>query len=474
MIFSSATFLFLFLPIVLALYMLCSGIRARNIVLLIASLFFYTWGEAQYVLVLLVSILCTRSFGTRIAGSDGARRKLWLFLALTINLILLVYFKYANFLLDNVNEVLAWLEVAPIEYKDVRLPLGISFFTFQAISYLIDVYRGQSRAQPGFVGVALYISLFPQLVAGPIVRYASVEKQISHRTVTASDFADGARRFITGLAKKLLVANTLGAMADDIFAASPDQLLVSTAWIGVCCYALQIYFDFSGYSDMAIGLGRMLGFRFGENFNYPYTSRSIQEFWRRWHISLSSWFRDYVYIPLGGSRRGNWRTGFNLLLVFVLCGIWHGASWTFVIWGLFHGFFLILERLVPGIARLPRVASHIYVIAVVLVSWVFFRSDDLPTALDFLRTMAGFNSADAAMSLAFFADPKVYITLAFAVVLSTPVARRVVYAGHPSQSIQQWAGYRLILSDGVLLVLFGLCIVTIAGGTYDPFIYFRF
>lgn len=456
------------------MYALCQSLRARNIVLLIASLFFYTWGEAQYVLVLLVSILCTRSFGLRISNSQGAKKKFWLILALSINLILLIYFKYANFLLDNINEVLSWAEIAAIEYKDVRLPLGISFFTFQAISYLIDVYRGQSKPQQGFLGVALYISLFPQLVAGPIVRYASVEKQLHKRKVSVSDFADGARRFITGLAKKLLIANTLGALADDIFAASPDQLLVTTAWVGVCCYALQIYFDFSGYSDMAIGLGRMLGFRFPENFNYPYISRSIQEFWRRWHISLSSWFRDYVYIPLGGSRRGAWRTGFNLLLVFVLCGIWHGASWTFVLWGLFHGFFLILERIFPAIGRLPAVAGHVYVIAVVLVSWVFFRSDNLPMALEYLQTMAGFNNADAAMSLAFFAGPKLYITLVIGLILCTPVARHLIFAGHPSQDVRHWNGLRLTLSDLALVVLFVLCTITIAGGTYDPFIYFRF
>jgi len=345
MLFSYPTFLFGFLPIILTLYFL-SPWKAKNAILLTASLFFYAWGESFYVLVMIVSILSNHAFGIRIGRlsselpNENKKRKILLAYGVAVNLLLLGWFKYANFLFENINVALNWIDVDPIVIKDVHLPLGISFFTFQAISYLVDVYRNVTPAQPSRYKLGLYISLFPQLIAGPIVRYHDVAGQIEIRTHSIELFSSGVQRFVFGLAKKMLVANPLGLVADTVFAQSASDLSSPVAWLGIISYSLQIYFDFSGYSDMAIGLGRMFGFRFLENFNYPYISKSIQEFWTRWHISLSTWFRDYLYFPLGGSRCSSTRTYINLIIVFFLCGFWHGASWNFIVWGLIHGFFL--------------------------------------------------------------------------------------------------------------------------------------
>ncbi|MFC1664598.1 MBOAT family O-acyltransferase [Pseudomonadota bacterium] len=318
--------MFLFLPLVLVSYLVVGKVFARNAVLLFSSLFFYAWGEAGYIVVLLVSIFANYQFGLRISKASANGRQVYLFLAIAINIAVLGYYKYANFILDNFNLALQWFELAPIDYKPIHLPLGISFFTFQAISYIVDIYRGISKPQKNYFGVALYISMFPQLIAGPIVRYNSIEKALNKRSLNSADFADGARRFVIGLSKKLLIANAVGQAADDIFALPAGSINASVAWFGAVCYAIQIYFDFSGYSDMAIGLGRMFGFKYPENFNYPYISRTVQEFWRRWHITLSSWFRDYVYIPLGGNRGHPFRTYINLVIVFLLTGLWHGAG----------------------------------------------------------------------------------------------------------------------------------------------------
>ena len=349
MLFTSPVFLFLFLPLVLGLYVFLPS-KWRNAWLLIASLFFYAWGETFYTLIMLASITANYVFGLLIEWQrDTAAMRPLMVGAVVVNLLLLIGFKYANFLLRSLNVLLGHLGIAPLYLAPVHLPIGISFFTFHALSYVIDVYRADARGQKNFVRVALYVTLFPQLIAGPILRFHQVADQFVRRQVSLPLFAAGVRRFLVGFGKKVLIANTLAVPADAIFGADSATLSSGAAWLGIVCYTLQIYFDFSGYSDMAIGLGKMFGFRFPENFNYPYVSRSIKEFWRRWHISLSTWFRDYLYIPLGGNRVSSWRNHLNLVIVFFLCGLWHGASWTFVIWGLYHGVFLVIER--PVVSR---------------------------------------------------------------------------------------------------------------------------
>ena len=338
MVFSAPIFLFLFLPIVLALYFVTPS-RMRNPLLLGASLVFYGWGEPRFVAVMLASALV--NYGFALAIGAGTRRRLLLSLAITVNLGLLAVYKYSDFAVANVNTLLGWTGVPLLARPGLILPLGISFFTFHAVSYLMDVYRGRVPAQRNPLDVALYIALFPQLIAGPIVRYATIAPEIARRRTTWDGLVWGIRRFVVGLGKKVLIANTLARPADAVFGLPPSEMSAGLAWLGVACYALQIYFDFSGYSDMAIGLARIFGFPFPENFRYPYVSRSLTEFWRRWHISLSTWFRDYLYVPLGGNRRGPARVYLNLVVVFVFCGLWHGASWTFLVWGLFHGVFLV-------------------------------------------------------------------------------------------------------------------------------------
>src|SRR5215469_14568338 len=379
MVFSSPIFLFLFLPITLGVYFLLPW-RARNLWLLGVSLVFYGWGEPKFVLVMLASIVINFLLALWI---DHARKRgggrLPLTAAVVANIGLLAIFKYTDFITGNLNALLAQLHVSPLALTGIALPIGISFFTFHALSYVIDVYRGEAPAQRNPFTIGLYISLYSQLIAGPIIRYHDVAEQLDKRSVERADFAYGVERFVVGLGKKVLLANTLAVPADLIFSIPGEQLTLPVAWLGLACYTLQIYFDFSGYSDMAIGLGRMLGFRFKENFNYPYVSQSMTEFWRRWHISLSSWFRDYLYVPLGGNRISNARTYFNLCVVFLLCGLWHGAAWTFVAWGAAHGALLVIERLGLGrvLARAPRPVRHAYVLAAVMATWVLFRSNDL-------------------------------------------------------------------------------------------------
>ncbi len=476
MVFSSTIFLFLFLPLTLAGYFICSSIFLRNIFLLIASLIFYSWGEAGYVVVLLSTILVNYLFGLKIAQHDDTKRKIYLILAVASNLLILCYYKYANFLLDNFNSLLCFAGAPTVEYDPIHLPIGISFFTFQAISYVVDVYRRVAPAQKRFLEVAVYISLFPQLIAGPIVRYGHIAAQITARKLTVNNAAAGIRRFVMGLAKKMLIANVLGEVADQIFTTPTSEIAMAVAWFGVLCYALQIYFDFSGYSDMAIGLGRIFGFHFLENFNYPYISQSLQEFWRRWHISLSNWFRDYVYIPLGGNRKSPVRTYTNMVIVFFLCGLWHGASWTFVIWGLFHGSFLVLERL--GLSnlmnRLPAIARHIYLVIIVLISWVFFRSETLEHALAYLGVMSGTSNANGvAASLSFYTNNKVLFGLTFGLVLSTPIFQWVKTAFGESNNLII-ANIILLSANFLVIGLMILSIIAVAGDTYNPFIYFRF
>jgi len=483
MVFSSSVFLFLFLPLTLiAYYLLPRGLR--NGFLLAASLLFYAWGEVYYVYIILLSILLNYGCGRLLEWADRGegRERGWILAGgIAVNLALLVYFKYVNFLLDQINRLLAEWGAGGIDFTPVHLPLGISFFTFQAISYLVDVYRRETTAQRNLFDAALYIALFPQLIAGPIVRYHDVADQIRTRHRESVDlFASGIQRFVFGLAKKMLIANPLGEVADQIMDMPAADLTTGVAWLGIICYGLQIYFDFSAYSDMAIGLGRMFGFRFLENFNYPYVSQSIQEFWRRWHISLSTWFRDYLYIPLGGNRKGPWRTYFNLALIFILCGLWHGANWNFLVWGLLHGSYLVIERL--GLARLIagwwRPLRHFYTLLLVTVAWVFFRIEEFEPALAFLAAMVGQAEGDGGrVYLAMYLDANVGLTLLAGLLLSMPVypwlRERLAALGSGRSG-----GVALLAGGGLRLawlgLLFTLSSAHIAANTYNPFIYFRF
>lgn len=480
MVFSSPIFLFGFLPIALLAYYLSPRI-IKNITLLVFSLIFYAWGEVFYLMVMIVSIISNYFIGWLIYKHHEMPhcQKLWVTIGIIINLTLLFLFKYANFITDNVNIVLSQINFSPIDLHPIHLPLGISFFTFQAISYIVDVYRKEVPSQKNIFNLALYISLFPQLIAGPIVRYHDVSQQITNRIHSLEVFASGVHRFIYGLAKKMLIANPLGEVADSIFMLSGDELTMPLAWIGILSYTLQIYFDFSGYSDMAIGLGRMLGFRFHENFNYPYISTSLQEFWRRWHISLSTWFRDYVYISLGGNRVSTIRVYINLLLVFVLTGFWHGASWNFLIWGLFHGIFLAGEH--AGFSKILKnmwkPVQHLYLLIVVIVGWVFFRADSLSLAIVFLKSMTDFNNFQTTLfQFAQILSYESLYTILAGVILSTPVYP------HFKKYIEYIADKNInkiaLLIDMPRLVLISsllfLCILKVASSTYNPFIYFRF
>ncbi len=479
MVFSSTVFLYLFLPVVLLLYFTVAQ-RHRNLLLLAASLVFYAWGEGFYVALMLVSISLNYVAGRtiqRLRPHVGAR--ITLVGALAANLGLLAVFKYANFAVDTLNSILAPLSVAPIELEPIHLPIGISFFTFQAMSYVIDVYRRESAPQSGFVNTALYISLFPQLIAGPIVRYHDIAAQLLRRRISLKLFSDGVVRFIIGLGKKMLIANPLGEVADQIFAIPAADLTAPLTWLGVICYGLQIYFDFSGYSDMAIGLGRMFGFRFLINFNYPYISQSIQEFWRRWHISLSRWFRDYLYIPLGGNRFGPWTTHRNLLLVFFLCGLWHGASWNFVIWGLLHGSFLVLERTASfggWVRRAARPVRHLYALFVVTLAWVFFRADDLPHALHYLSAMFGAGTGTGLdYHLGLYLNAKVVLVLGLGLVGATPILPWAMRkARHAVRRSSLAAGTISTAALTTLALIMLGAAMHLAAGTHNPFIYFRF
>jgi alginate O-acetyltransferase complex protein AlgI len=482
MVFSSIIFLFLFLPATLGVYYL-GGKYLRNVILLTASLFFYAWGEGQYVLLMLASIGVNFIFGLLLDWQTTTRnRKIIISVGVVANLGLLGFYKYADFLLYNFNQLALILHVSPIVSGPTHLPIGISFFTFQAISYIIDVYRQETFVQKNLIHLGLYIASFPQLIAGPIIRYHDVARQIITRTHTLEKFSYGVERFIFGLGKKVLIANVMAEMADYIFNAPIIQLSVFEAWIGILCYAMQIYFDFSGYSDMAIGLGYMFGFRFLENFNYPYISRSIREFWRRWHISLTNWFRDYLYIPLGGNRKGEVRTYLNLLLVFLLCGFWHGASWNFIVWGLFHGFFLALERwrLSRILEKWPLFFQHFYVGLIVLVGWVFFRLEKLSDAVAYLGAMLGIGTSPQINPWVLYKmDSLVFFTLAVAFVGCLPFYPTILdKIGRKRVSRQQ---SNLITSPGGLVVrisalclIFILSLLSLASGAYNPFIYFRF
>jgi alginate O-acetyltransferase complex protein AlgI len=481
-LFTEPTFLFVFLPVLLGLYFLLlfrAPIQARNVLLALASVVFYATGGGAFTWLILASIAANYLAALAIDRYRGTPVA-WRLLTVTVaaNLGSLAVFKYAGFAATNLNAALAWLGAAPVPVPAVVLPIGISFFTFHAISYVVDVYRRDAVAQKGPVEAALYLLLFPQLIAGPIVRYRDIAAQLTARTMDRDEFATGVQRFVIGLGKKMLIANIVAVPADGIFALPSGELTTAHAWLATTCYTLQIYFDFSGYSDMAIGLAHLFGFRFKENFDHPYVSRSIQEFWRRWHISLSAWFRDYLYLPLGGNRVAPRRVYVNLVTVFFLCGLWHGASWTFVVWGLYHGAFLVIERLglAARLARAPILVRHVYAMLVVMVGWVFFRADSLASAGGLLQAMAGFSPArPTPYGVAWYLTPEVAVALAAGVVGSTPLwpalAARLARAASDGGRL---GALPSALACAALAAIFAGCVMLIAAHTYNPFIYFRF
>lgn len=462
MLFSSTEFLFLFLPVVMILYYIpfVKNRTYRNVVLLLASLFFYAWGEPVFVALMVVSIFVNWLIGLQMDHSE--KKKSWLVLSVVWNLALMFVFKYLTFVLSNM-EFLLHRDIVDLT---IPLPLGISFFTFQILSYIFDLYYGKTKVQKKWYKFALYVSMFPQLVAGPIVRYDQIAYEIDHRQENLEDFSQGMTRFVYGLGKKVLLSNYMGVLADNMFYLSGEgSLSVGAAWIGAIGYTLQIYYDFSGYSDMAIGLGRMMGFHFLENFNYPYVSRSITEFWRRWHMSLSSWFKDYVYIPLGGSREGAAKTYRNTFFVWLLTGIWHGANWTFIVWGLGYFVLLCIERL-GGWTKGIRYIGHIYTMAAVILLWVVFRADSLTLAVRYIGQMFGAGGAlwDEAAASAFSGS----ILVILAAVLSTPVWKQLADRLHLSELT------RKNVAAAAAVPLFLLCIAKCMSSSYNPFIYFNF
>ena len=468
MLFSSIVFLFTFLPVVLILYYLLP-VRFRNVILLLASLVFYAWGEPVYLFLMLLSILFNYFSGLDIARSlqDKRAAKRSLVFNLIINLAVLGFFKYEGFVLDTLNGILP----VHIPYHALPLPIGISFYTFQILSYIIDVYRGNVKVQTNLPNFALYVTMFPQLIAGPIVQYADVDEQLASREVSWTKFGEGSMYFIRGLAKKVLLANTSGMIFTEVSGLAKGNIAVMTAWLGAFAYMFQIYFDFSGYSDMAIGLGKMFGFEFNMNFNYPYVAKSITEFWRRWHISLSSWFRDYVYIPLGGNRVSKIKHIRNLLIVWFLTGLWHGAAWNFVAWGLYYGVLLIIEKylLSPVLDRLPDVVRHIYSIVLVVIGWVLFFSSSFGQAADYIRVMFGAGAhgfADRESMYLLTSNLILWLILIFG---STPL---VHFRYEHMLRSKKWN--TTIINSVVYAALFIVCIAYLVTETYNPFLYFRF
>jgi len=470
MIFSSSTFLFLFLPIVLILYFSLDK-KYKNIVLLLSSIYFYSFGEKFLVLVMIASTIIDYKCGHLI---ESNRRNLGLRLSLVTNIATLGFFKYFNFGIDNLHAIFKQLNLNDSffdVFPSIALPMGISFYVFQTMSYTIDVYNGNVKANRNFINFATYVTFFPQLVAGPIVRYKDISESLSVRHTTLEAFSKGLERFILGLSKKVLIANNCAFLADSVFNSNISQISTQNAWLGILAYSLQIYFDFSGYSDMAIGLAKMFGFKIPENFNYPYISTSIREFWRRWHISLSSWFRDYLYIPLGGNKKGLKRTYLNLIIVFFITGLWHGAAWNFIFWGLFHGFFILLERgfLNKVFNKMWKPFSHLYTLLVVLVGWVFFRCNNLSDSFTFIQKLFSLSEGNITVNqyIAFFNyNYEVYSAIIIGVLFSFPIYSFI------ERKLK--ARYYLFFRYSFLVFLLLISISYIAAGSYNPFIYFRF
>ena len=470
MLFSSITFLFLFLPVTVLIYYLVPQ-KTRNLVLLIASLFFYAWGEPVYVVLMILSILlnffCGKDIGKKRA--DPVRAKRSLIFAVVMNVLILGFFKYYGLLMETLNVLFPY----EIPYRELALPIGISFYTFQELSYLIDIYRGNAKPQQRLLPFALYISMFPQLIAGPIVRYVDIEAQLLNRVMSMRKFGQGVMYFIMGFAKKVVLADSIGALYEQITALPIGSFSVLTAWVGCLAFAFQIYFDFSGYSDMAIGLGKMFGFEFRKNFQYPYIAKNIGEFWRRWHISLGTWFREYVYIPLGGNKCPASRHMLNLLIVWALTGLWHGAQWNFLAWGLYYGVILILERYVWGraLGRLPGFVQHIYTFVLVLIGWVFFFSPSLGAAMDYLGVMFGAGASAWIDRQGFYfllTHWLLFLLCAIGSSLRGMNILRLLTGSYESRRIRQIAA--CVVYIGMFLVSLAFLVTE----SFHPFLYFRF
>ena len=463
MLFSSLTFLFCFFPLVVLVYFMLRP-ALQNYFLLLASLFFYAWGEPKYLLIMLGII--TLNYFTGIGIHYFTKhKKLILIGSIFVNLAVLGFFKYTDFLIENINLILN----LKLPLLHIALPIGISFYIFQSMSYSIDVYRGTVQAQKNILKFALYVSLFPQLIAGPIVKYRDIANDIDERNIDLQNVVDGIKRFILGLSKKVILANTMGEVADKIYSAGTNNITTDIAWLGAIAYSLQIFFDFSGYSDMVIGIGRIFGFKFLENFNYPYVANSVTDFWRRWHISLSSWFKEYLYIPLGGNRVSSLRKNINLFIVFFATGLWHGASWNFIIWGLWHGFFLIIEKIYlknsSPKTMLQKAISHFYVILIFVIGWVFFRADNLTIALNYLKVMFAITTPSV-VPFTF----QYYLTQKVALIGTTALLLCYNWKLQKLTEVQWLEPFRLFCS--VMLLLISITFIASAG--YNPFIYFRF
>ena len=466
MVFSSTIFLCVYLPLVLLGYYICPK-KGRNLFLLIVSLVFYAWGEPKYVFLMIFSILVNYIFGRLMDKNRGRqkRMKLLLVLSVVIDLGLLSVFKYTDFIITNVNAIFG----SSFDLLNIALPIGISFYTFQAMSYPIDVYRNDGRVQQNLIDFGMYITMFPQLIAGPIVRYADVQDQLAERSVTTADFSEGVMRFVVGLGKKVLLANQMGAVWSEIYALGGDVSALM-AWTGAIAYTFQIYFDFSGYSDMAIGLGRMFGFKFPENFRYPYQSVSITDFWRRWHITLSTWFKEYLYIPLGGNRCGLARQALNLLIVWSLTGFWHGAGWNFVMWGLYYFVILFIEKLflLKALDKLPKLFRHVYALLLIVIGWVIFASDDVSVLLPYLGSMFGANGAVGGMDVYTLFTKAVLLIICC--VASTELPKRLFLSA--TGAMNEKAAFTI--KSVMTIALLALSMILLIGDSYNPFLYFRF
>jgi len=467
MVFSSLSFLFLFLPAVLLVYFAVPR-QGKNTVLFLFSLLFYAWGEPVYVLLMIFSTVLDYTCGRLVDKFRGTnKQKIGLIISVVVNLGLLCFFKYSDFLIGTINGIFG----CGIPLLNLPLPIGISFYTFQTMSYTIDVYRGEAKVQKNIISFGAYVALFPQLIAGPIVRYRDIAEQLDSRTHSTDNFGEGVKRFVTGLGKKVLLANNIGLLWSTISGTSAAQLTTVAAWLGIIAFAFQIYFDFSGYSDMAIGLGKILGFDFCENFNYPYISKSVTEFWRRWHISLGTWFRDYIYIPLGGNRKGLTKQIRNIAVVWLLTGFWHGASWNFVLWGVFYGVLLVCEKLflLKWLDKAPAFVGHIYTGLAVLLGWVLFAFEDMGSGIQYLKVMfgggAGFVNSNTLYQLLSYLP-----LIILCAVASTPLVKYVY--GKISARANEGA---LLTADIVRVAgICALCVAFLISGSYNPFLYFRF
>ena len=468
MVFSSIVFLYIFLPIMLLIYFVVPR-KLKNAVMILASLVFFAWGEIRYIFIMLILAVMDFFCGKGINKNEGnkPKQKLYLFIDIGVNLLILFFFKYADFIIANINEILN----TQIPLLNIPLPIGVSFNTFQSLSYIIDVYRGTVKCEKSFYNYLTYTTLFPQIIAGPIVRYETVDEELETKKISMDNFSKGMRRFIVGLGKKVLIANNVGALWNIIEIGEYSEMSMLLSWTSIIAFALQIYFDFSGYSDMAIGLANIFGMDFDENFNYPYISKSITEFWRRWHITLGSWFRDYIYIPLGGNKKGFLKQIRNILIVWFLTGAWHGASWNFILWGLFFGVILILEKviLLKLLKKLPTWTNYVYTAFLVLISWVIFAFEDLGKVKDYLFTMFHLNKTNIVNAEGLYYLKNYFIIIVIGLILSTPVISKLL-----KKLEEKHTNIRSILITGIYIGILVLSTASLVSDSYNPFLYFRF